>query len=95
MVHGMFNNIYKIVKLVLCGCCQLYVTLKDLPTICLIILLARDHALYRSGRASSISCNFVAVWRSCFVQIVPEACLAMLLLSGDHALCRSCLQYAL
>ena len=45
--------------------------------------------------ASSMSCNVVAVWKPCFVQVVPAACLLMLLLSGDHASCGSCQQHFL
>ena len=95
MVHSMFNTMYKIVKLVLCGYCQLYIILEGLPTICLIILLARDHALCGSGHASSMSCNLVAVLRPCFVRVMPAVCLVMLLLSGDHALCGSFQQHVL
>ena len=47
------------------------------------------------GRDSSMSCNIVAVWRPCFVQVVPAVCLVMLLLSGDHASCGSCQQYVI
>ena len=77
MVHGMFNNMYNIVKLVLWV----------LPITCLIILLAGDHALCRSGYASSVSCKVVAVWRPCFVRVVPVVHLVMLLQSEDHVLC--------
>ena len=47
------------------------------------------------GHDSSMSCNIVAVWRPCSVWVRPAVCLVMLLLSGDHALCRSCQQCVL
>ena len=96
---------YKIVKLVLCGSFQLYVTLKVLPTICLVmLLLSGDHTscgsyqqyvllrccyletMLHAGHVSSTSCN-VVVSKPCFVWLMPTVRFVMLLLSGDHALC--------
>ena len=47
------------------------------------------------GHASSTSCNVFAVWRPCYVQVVPVVCHVMCLLSGDHASCGLCQQHVM
>ena len=82
-----------------------------MPTVRLVMfLLSGDHALcwvftavhlimlhrtiLNEGLASSMSYNVFAICRSCFVWVVPTVCL-VILLSGGHASCSSCLQYVL
>ena len=87
-MYGMCNNMYRIVKLVLCGSCQLYVTLGVLPAICLVMLLAGENRVVPAVR---LVC--VAVWRPFFMRVMLAVHIVMLLLSGDHPLCMSCQQY--
>ena len=36
--------------------------------------------------ASNMSCNVVAIWRPCFIWVMPAVCLVILLLSGETML---------
>ena len=68
--------------------------MRVVPVVCLVFFCCLE-TMFRAGHASSMSCNAVAVWRPCFVQVVPAAYLIILLLSGDHALFGSCQQHVL
>ena len=44
---------------------------------------------------TSMSCKVFAVWRPCFMRVVPAVCDVKCLLSGDHASCGSFQQYVM
>ena len=54
--------------------------------VCLVTML-------RAGIIDSVSCNVVSVWRPCFVRVLSTVYHVLLCLSGDHALCGSCVMY--